>query len=78
MHSYRKKTLLNYQDLSLIYGNEVINGYQGHMHQDTNFEDGILRVKTGEFNLYFGKRGLFSIAYEVCTSEISEIFHIFQ
>ncbi|KAJ6434389.1 hypothetical protein OIU84_017989 [Salix udensis] len=45
MHSYRNKTLLNYQDLSLVYGNELINGHQGCMHQDENFEDTTLQVK---------------------------------
>ncbi|KAJ6876851.1 hypothetical protein NC651_029765 [Populus alba x Populus x berolinensis] len=46
MHSYRKKTLLNYQDLSLVYGNELISGHQGCIHQDENFEDVTLQVKT--------------------------------
>lgn len=55
MHSYRNKTLLNYQDLSLVYGNELINGHQGCMHQDENFEDTTLQVKNGKFNVFFLK-----------------------
>ncbi|KDP23537.1 hypothetical protein JCGZ_23370 [Jatropha curcas] len=46
--SYQKRTLSNYHELSLIYGNQVINGHLDHMHLDKNFEDGTVQVKAGE------------------------------
>ncbi|KAJ7978001.1 L10-interacting MYB domain-containing protein [Quillaja saponaria] len=47
-HLYRKKHLLNYQDLGLIYGNTIINGHCDHLLQGNNFEEDILQFKTGE------------------------------
>jgi hypothetical protein len=70
MHSYRKKTLLNYQDLSLVYGNELISGHQGCMHQDENFEDVTLQVKTGKFNEFFLKA---RFSYEVCGTDLRDV-----
>ncbi|KAK9292996.1 hypothetical protein L1049_020979 [Liquidambar formosana] len=46
--SYRKKTLLKYQDLGLIYGNEITNGICSHSYQDKDFEYDIFQLKTGE------------------------------
>ncbi|BFG36997.1 hypothetical protein CerSpe_232710 [Prunus speciosa] len=45
---YRKKPLLNYQDLNLIYGNEISNVLRSHLHEGTNSEDDILQYMTGE------------------------------
>ncbi|PQQ09203.1 uncharacterized protein Pyn_31348 [Prunus yedoensis var. nudiflora] len=47
-HLYRKKPLLNYQDLNLIYGNEISNVLRSHLHEGTNSEDDILQYMTGE------------------------------
>ncbi|XP_021619891.1 uncharacterized protein LOC110620451 isoform X3 [Manihot esculenta] len=46
-HSYRKKTLLNYRELNLIYGNEVVNGHLD-LDQDKNFEDDTTQVRPCE------------------------------
>ncbi|KAF5739487.1 hypothetical protein HS088_TW12G00693 [Tripterygium wilfordii] len=43
--SYRRKKLLNYEELGLIYGNAIID--DGHMHRDKNFEKGNLQIKIG-------------------------------
>ncbi|XP_062144294.1 uncharacterized protein LOC133851750 isoform X2 [Alnus glutinosa] len=45
---YRKKTLLNYRDLELIFGNGVSNGHCSHLQRGKNFEDDIIQIKTGE------------------------------
>ncbi|WCJ43189.1 L10-interacting MYB domain-containing protein [Euphorbia peplus] len=45
-HSYRRKTLLNYQDLSMIYGNQVINGHQDNLHYNESFEDCIVQFNS--------------------------------
>ncbi|KAL5566117.1 hypothetical protein UlMin_029281 [Ulmus minor] len=47
-HSYRKKPLLNYQDLSLIYENTISNGVCHQLQRGKNIEDGILHYKNGE------------------------------
>uniref|UniRef100_A0A2N9HVL4 Myb/SANT-like domain-containing protein n=1 Tax=Fagus sylvatica TaxID=28930 RepID=A0A2N9HVL4_FAGSY len=47
-HSYRKKTLVNYGDLKLIFGNAVSNGHCSHLWRGRNFEDDIIQIKTGE------------------------------
>ncbi|KAJ9180208.1 hypothetical protein P3X46_008483 [Hevea brasiliensis] len=46
-HLCRKKTLLNYRELNLIYGNEVVNGHLD-LRQDKSFEDGTMQVRSGE------------------------------
>ena len=46
-HSYRRKTLLSYCDLKLIFGNAVRNGHCSHLLQGRNFEDDIIQIKMG-------------------------------
>ncbi|XP_062084705.1 uncharacterized protein LOC133790888 [Humulus lupulus] len=46
--SYRKKPLLNYQDLGLIYGNAISNGVSHHFQRGKNIDDDIVQFKTGE------------------------------
>ncbi|KAJ4830304.1 hypothetical protein Tsubulata_018238 [Turnera subulata] len=48
MHWFRKKTLPNYQDLSLVYESDLINGHGSLMHQENSFEDNILQGKDGD------------------------------
>ncbi|XP_015570640.2 uncharacterized protein LOC8285537 isoform X2 [Ricinus communis] len=56
-HLYRKKTLLNYRDLSLIYGNQFINGCGDHVRHDKNFQDGKIQVRTAEENDIYASAG---------------------
>ncbi|XWS58224.1 hypothetical protein CRYUN_Cryun08bG0016300 [Craigia yunnanensis] len=49
-HTYRKKKILNYQDLRLIYGNASYNGVSSHMCQGGNIGPKILPAWTGEEN----------------------------
>ncbi|XP_031255410.1 uncharacterized protein LOC116113397 isoform X3 [Pistacia vera] len=46
--SYRNRTLLNYQDLELIYAYGTKNGPSVHICQDKNLKDYVFQVKTGE------------------------------
>ncbi|GMN43804.1 hypothetical protein TIFTF001_013003 [Ficus carica] len=48
-HSYRKKSLLNYHDLSLIYGTAISNGV--HCQRGKYHEDDVLQYKTGYMHL---------------------------
>ncbi|XVF57409.1 hypothetical protein PTKIN_Ptkin06aG0203100 [Pterospermum kingtungense] len=48
--TYRKKKILNYQDLRLIYGNASNNGVSSHMHQGRNTRPKMLSAWTGEEN----------------------------
>lgn len=45
MSSYRNKTLLNYQDLELIYGNAICNGNCSHLQEGNN-----LRLTSCSYN----------------------------
>ncbi|KAL4637123.1 hypothetical protein ACB092_03G058000 [Castanea dentata] len=47
-HSYRRKTLLNFCELKLIFGNAVSNGHCSHLLQGRNFEDDIIQIKMAE------------------------------
>lgn len=47
-HQYKKKTLLDYRDLESIFGNGFSNGYCSHFQRVFNFEDDIVKMKTGE------------------------------
>ncbi|GAV63187.1 Myb_DNA-bind_3 domain-containing protein [Cephalotus follicularis] len=49
--SYRKKSLLDFQDLTTIFGNSGNSGLWGHIRQDNNFEDIIFEVKSGSDGL---------------------------
>ncbi|XP_065852437.1 uncharacterized protein [Euphorbia lathyris] len=56
-HSYRRKTLLNYQDLSVIYGNKVVNGHRDHLHYNKSFEDCNVQVNhAAEKDIYSSAR----------------------
>ncbi|PON56545.1 Myb/SANT-like domain containing protein [Trema orientale] len=46
--SYRKKPLLNYLDLGLIYGNAMSNGVSHRLQREKAFEDDIFQLETGE------------------------------
>ncbi|RVX18770.1 L10-interacting MYB domain-containing protein [Vitis vinifera] len=46
--AYRKKILLNFQDLSLLYGKTVNNGIRSHLHPDKDLEYDIVQIKAGE------------------------------
>ncbi|KAM7459599.1 hypothetical protein LguiA_036593 [Lonicera macranthoides] len=45
--SYRTKSLPNYKDLGLIFGDATNNGIQGNLPQDKDVEDDIVGTKTG-------------------------------
>ncbi|XP_050223673.1 uncharacterized protein LOC126673536 [Mercurialis annua] len=45
---YRGKTLLNYQDLSSIYGKQVIYDHQDHVRHNKNLENGDMQIRTAE------------------------------
>ncbi|XP_024020200.1 uncharacterized protein LOC112091263 isoform X2 [Morus notabilis] len=44
--SYRKKSLLNYHDLSLIYGTAMSNGVRCHLQRGKDYEDDVLQYTT--------------------------------
>ncbi|XP_035538979.1 L10-interacting MYB domain-containing protein isoform X2 [Juglans regia] len=46
--AYRTKTLPNYYDLLLLYGNEIDGGIPCDLHQDKNLEDDLSDRKAGE------------------------------
>ncbi|KAK2640510.1 hypothetical protein Ddye_028305 [Dipteronia dyeriana] len=46
--SYRKRTLLNYRDLGMIFSDASNNGPSVHMCHNRNFKDNSLHAKTGE------------------------------
>lgn len=51
--SYKNRTLLNYQDLNLIYGNSSNNEFWDHMQHDKNFDESLNPSKIGE-HFYIG------------------------
>jgi hypothetical protein len=49
--TYRRKTLPNYYDLLLIYGNEIGDGFNCDLQQNKSPEDDISERKAGELQL---------------------------
>lgn len=45
--SYRTKSLPNYKDLGLIFGDATNNGIQGNLLQDKDLEDDVVGAKSG-------------------------------
>ncbi|XP_021899032.1 uncharacterized protein LOC110815515 isoform X1 [Carica papaya] len=58
--SYKNRTLLNYQDLNLIYGNSSNNEFWDHMQHDKNFDESLNPSKIVE-----EKKGHFSAGIDI-------------